>query len=135
MKNELSLKQNLCAARVFLNIFGFYLEDIDSINLDSFIKLYNKDNYEVGYLYFDADDIIIKANYTSGYLKASYKKANISSYKDSLNPKKIYKEWSHKINFNIFDSYSKNIRGEFLVTASTDNQSNKKCSCYSLINF
>ena len=105
MKNELSLKQNLCAARVFLNIFGFNLENIDNINSDIFIKIYNKENYEVGYLYFDADDIIIDANYARGYLRARYKKANVSSYKNSLNSKKIYQEWSHKINFSIFDSY------------------------------
>ena len=135
MKEELNLKQNLCVARVFLNIFGFYLEDVDKINSDSIIKIYNKKKNEVGYLYFEDDNIFIDANYTRGYLKASYKKAFIESYKDSLDSKKIYKKWSHKINFNIFDSYSKNIWGEFLVTTSIDNQSNKDCSCSAIINY
>ena len=135
MNKELSLKENLYVARVFLNTFGFYLENIDKIYSDTFIKLYNKDNYEVGYLYFDDDDIIIEANYTRGYLKARYKKANISTHKEPYNSGKIVGEWLQKIDFNIFDSYSKNIWGEFLVKASIDNQSNKKCTCYPLIKY
>lgn len=74
MKEELSLKSDLCAARVFLNTFGFYLEYVDMIKSNAVIKIYNKKMNEVGCLYFEDDSIIIDANYTRDFLKASYKK-------------------------------------------------------------
>ena len=69
----LTLAQNTCAARIFLNAFGLKLENIMDIDEFSVFKIYDKDMNEVGKLHFKNGKVMIAANYNNCLLYSFYK--------------------------------------------------------------
>jgi len=128
----LTLEQNICAARIFLNTFGFTLEDVAELNEFSKIKIYNKSMNEVGQLHFSDGKVVMIARYNQGTLTASYNIAKISGFVDIESNNALFGQWSSKIDFQI-ENNNNNITGEFLVTNTIDSQFGISCRCHTLM--
>ena len=128
----LTLEQNVCAARIFLNTFGFILEDVGDVNEFSKIKIYDKSMNEVGELYFNNGQVIMNAKYSESKLTASYNIAKIFGFIDIESDDALFGQWSSKIDFQIENS-DYNIKGEFLVANTADSQFGIGCKCHPLL--
>lgn len=131
----LTLEQNACAARVFLNTFGFVLDNINELDEYSKIKIYDKSMNTVGQLYFDNGKVIMTAKYSNSTLMASYNIAKIFTFCDKECDNALFGEWSSKINFQIQNNENTNINGEFLIESTIDTQFGISCLCHPLINY
>lgn len=131
----LTLEQNICAARIFLNTFGFRLEDVNDIDSFSKIKIYDKNMTPVGQLYFDNGKVIISAKYNDSTLSASYNLAKMVGFIDYECDKALYGEWSSKIEFQIQNNQNIDITGEFLINNTIDSQFGISCTCHPLIRY
>ncbi len=133
----LTLEQNTCFARIFLNTFGLILETTNEVTEFSKIKIYDKIMNEVGELHFVNGKIIIAANYNNSVLDASFDMAKMSGFIDSECENAsyaIYGEWSSKIVFQVQKSNNITLSGEFLITCSADTEFGITCFCHPLIN-
>lgn len=130
----LTLEQNLCAARIFLNTFDFILGDYKDINEFSKIKIFNKNMDEVGELHFNNGKIIMSANYNDGKLDADFDIAKMVGLIDIECDNALFGQWSSKISFKIQKTNNINLSGEFLITNSVDSQYGISCLCHPLIN-
>lgn len=133
MEKRLTLEQNLCSARIFLNTFGLILEDISEVNSLSELKIFDGEMNEVGKLYFKDDEIIMEANYNNSLLKANYKLSKMSGFVDLESGGALFGDWSSNINFSINSDL--NLDGEFLTNASMDSEFGPKCSIHTTLNF
>lgn len=133
----LTLEQNTCAARIFLNTFGLTLGNTNDINEFSKIKVFDKAMNEVGLLHFDNGKVIISANYNNSVLEANFDIAKISSCVDSeckSAPFALSRQWFSKIDFQIQKSNNIKLSGEFLIDSSMDTEFGATCLCHPLIN-
>ncbi len=130
----LTLEQNMCAARIFLNNLGLSLENVSDINEYSKIKIFDKAMNEVGKLYFDNGKVIMSANYNGNILDANYDISKMSGFIDIECGNALFSEWSSKIDFQIKKENTQTINGEFLITCSVDSEFGINCFCHPLIN-
>ena len=94
MTNQKEFNQNLCCAKLFLNMFGLYLRNDETIvnNLEE----------PVGKVSLIGNKIIIQAETEIGLLNASYELTNVSkSYDNALPGKNLY--WRDNIQFQILN--------------------------------
>ena len=130
----LTLEQNICAARVFLNTFGFILEEVENLNEFSKVKIYDKSMDDVGELHFNNGKVMMIAKYRKGTLVANYDIAKIFGFVDIESDNSVFGQWSSKINFEIKNNYAI-IDGEFLITCTADTEYGISCRCHPLINY
>ena len=130
----LTLAQNTCAARIFLNTFGLTLENLTDIDEFSKIKVFDKDMNVVGELHFDNGKVIIVANYNNSLLEAKYDIPKIFSFIDRECGNALFGEWSSKIEFKVENNNNIKLSGEFLIGCSVDSEFGIKCLCHPLIN-
>ncbi len=134
LEKNLTLRQNICAARIFLNAFGFILDKVDEISELSKIKIYNNSLKYVGDLYFENKKVIIVAKYNHGTLRANYDMVKMTGFIDTEYNNALFGQWETKINFKIANDDNKLISGEFLLISSMDSQYGILCKCHPLIN-
>lgn len=133
----LTLEQNTCSARIFLNTFGLILETPNEVTEFSKIKIYDKIMNEVGELHFANGQVIISANYNNSVLDASFDMAKMSGFVDFECEKAsyaIYGKWCSKILFRVQKSDNITLSGELLITCSVDTEFGITCFCHPLIN-
>lgn len=130
----LTLEQNTCAARIFLNTFGLTLENISNVNEFSKIKIFDKAMNEVGELHFDNGSVIMSANYNNSVLDASFNIAKMQGFVDIECGNALFGEWSSKIAFQVQKQDSVKLSGEFLIGSSADSEFGVSCLCHPLIN-
>ncbi len=133
----LTLEQNTCAARIFLNTFGLILETTDEVTEFSKIKIFDKIMNEVGELHFDNGKVIMSANYNNSVLDASFDIAKMLGFIDpecENAPFAIFGEWSSKIDFQIQKANNITLSGELSITCSADTEFGISCLCHPLIN-
>lgn len=133
----LTLEQNTCAARIFLNTFGLILENINAIDEFSEIKIFDKDMNEVGKLYFNNGKVIMSANYSNNILDASFDMAKISSFIDPECKNAsfaLFGDWASKIIFKVQNKNNIKLFGEFFISCSLDTEYGVSCHCHPLIN-
>jgi len=130
----LTLAQNTCAARIFLNTFGLILENV--INIDEFskIRIFDKDMNVVGELHFDKGKVIINANYNNSLLEASYDISRVFGFIDIEFDNALVGLWNSKIVFKLENNNHIKMDGEFLIDSSIDSSLEIKCLCHPLIN-
>lgn len=134
----LTLEQNACAARIFLNTFGLTLENVSDINQFSKIKIFDKSMHEVGELRFENGKVIMSANYNDCMLNANFDLAKMSGFVDQeckSAPFALFGQWSSKIIFQVQKPNHIKLSGEFLVSNSVDTEFGVSCSCHPLINY
>lgn len=137
----LTLEQNTCAARIFLNTFGLILESVSEVSEFSKIKIFDTSMKEVGQLHFDNGRVIMFANYNDSVLDASFDIAKMWGFADmecKNVPFALFGQWSSKIIFQVQNLSSislDNIKlsGEFLLESSVDTEFGVSCSCRPLI--
>lgn len=132
----LTLEQNTCAARIFLNTFGLTLENISDVNEFSKIKIFDKAMNEVGKLHFDNGKVIMSANYNNSVLDASFDINKMLGFVDpecESAPFALFGQWSSKIAFQVQKLDNITLSGEFLITCSADTEFGVSCLCHPLI--
>ena len=133
----LTLGQNICAARIFLNTFGLILEDVIEVNEFSKIKILDQNRNAVGELHFCDGKVILSANYNDSVLEASYDIAEITGFVGIENNKSapaLFGQWVSKIIFSVKKENLVNLSGEFLLDCSADSEFGVTCWCHTLIN-
>lgn len=120
------------ADRIFLNTFGFILEEVEEVNESSRVKIYDKSTNEVGELYFDNGQVIMTAKYCDSKLTASYDIAKAFGFVDKESNSALFVQWSSKIDLKIKNS-NFNIKGNFLVDNTADTQFGICCQCHPLL--
>lgn len=131
----LTLEQNTCAARIFLNTFGLTLENVSDINELSKMKIFDKGMNEVGELHFGNGKVIMSANYNNSVLDASFNIAKISGFVDIECDNALFGEWSSKITFQVQKQDSLKLSGEFLIESLANSEFGVSCLCCPLINY
>lgn len=137
IEKYLTLEQNTCAARIFLNTFGLTLENVSDVNEFSKIKIFDKAMNEVGVLRFDNGRVIMSANYNNSILDASFDIAEMSGFVDpecKSDSFALFGQWSSKIAFQVQKQDCIKLSGEFLIGSSVDTEFGVSCLCHPLIN-
>lgn len=134
-KKYLTLEQNICAARIFLNTFGLTLENINDIDEFSKIKILDKTMNVVGKLHFKNGKVIMSANYNSVALEASFDISNMFGFIDMESNNALFLQWSSKIVFQVQKKNNVKLSGEFLIENSADSEFGLSCLCCPLINY
>lgn len=142
----LSLMQNICAGRIFLNTFGFILENVNDVNEFSILKIYDKNMNEVGKLYFNNGKVIINTKYEDCILDANYDISKMYGFIDEesntfklvigsfMKPGvKAFIEWKTSIDFKI-TSNDNTYSGNFFINNSMDTEFGIDCTCHVLMN-
>ncbi len=130
----LTLEQNTCAARIFLNTFGLTLENGSDINQFSKMKIFDKSMNEVGELHFGNGKVIMSANYNNSVLDANFNIAKISGFVDIEGDNALFGQWSSKISFQVQKQDNVKLSGEFLIGSSANSEFGVSCPCCPLIN-
>lgn len=130
----LTLEQNMCAARIFLNTFGLTLENVSDVNEFSKVKIFDGETNVVGKLHFDNGKVIMNANYNNSILQASYDIAKMRGFVDIESNNALFGQWSSKINFQVQKQDNVKLSGEFFVGSSADSEFGVSCLCHPLIN-
>lgn len=130
----LTLEQNTCAARIFLNTFGLTLENVSDVNEFSKIKIFDKSMNEVGELHFDNGRVIMSASYNNSILGASFDIAKMWGFVDIECGNALFGQWSSKIAFQVQKTDNIKLSGEFLIGNSADSEFGISCLCHPLIN-
>ena len=132
MEYDLNVQQNLCAARLFLNLFNLSIEENENYNESSEIKIKDINNNYVGTIFFINDNIIINACTSIGILKANYKKTKLWGLGD-LELNESFLKWKHDIKYTI---YGKSIiSGDTQIGLHFDTNSYKYCALHSTIKY
>lgn len=129
----LTLEQNLCSARIFLNIFGLTLEDNVQVNEFSKLKIFDKYKKVVGELHFDNGHVILSASYNDAFLEASYDMAILNGFVDYECGNALFGQWNSAIKFNLKRNVAPNFSGEVLITCSADSEFGVNCLCHPLM--
>ena len=132
-EKNLTLEQNICSARIFLNTFGLYLEDTNNINESSKIKIIDNSMNTVGNLSFNNDKVVMSANYNNVILNAHFGLAKIKGFMDIEEDNALFGKWSSKINFKVQQQNNIKLSGEILVDCSIDSKFEISCHCHPLI--
>lgn len=137
VENYLTLEQNACAARIFLNTFGLTLGNVNDIDEFSKIKIFDKSMKEVGELHYDNDKVTISANYNKSILKADFDITKVSGFVDpecKNAPFALFGHWFSEIKFQVKNPNNIKLSGEFLLDCSADTEFGVSCLCHPLIN-
>lgn len=124
----MSYENSLRDARIFLNTFGFILED----KLLEKLNIFDKDGNIVGYLSKDDNRINISVDYNSMLLEASYCLPNILAFVDVEDNDQLFGQWNSEIHF-ILKTDKLNMNGEFLLSSSMDSEFGSRCVCHPII--
>lgn len=114
--NYLSLEQNLCGAKIFLNMFNLKIEEKDIVYHYDRLKIYDKNEKNVGEVYFNNGFVYIKANTLYGKLNASYEIGKFYQMQDIETDNGLYSDWNHNINFKLGNK----IKGDLQMHAVVD---------------
>jgi len=133
-KQYLTLEQNICGARVFLNVFGLILENVEGINEFSKLKIFNTKGEEVGIVYFGNGKVIIEADSNFGKLDANYNIGCVSGLED-LEDRALFVQWSNKIDYEVSSKDKLNFKGDMLIGCCMDTQLGIKCRTHSMMEY
>lgn len=97
---ELDLLRNIRISLVFLNIFDLNLEENKDIDENTYLKVFDKQEKEVGKVYFEDRKVKIITNTNFGLLKASYDVIDFHDLND-IYLDKYLKIFTNKIEFTI----------------------------------
>ncbi len=133
IQDYLTLEQNTCAARIFLNTFGLTLETTNNVNEFSKLKIFDKNMIEVGKLHFKNGKVIIQTHYNDSILEASFEIAKISGFRDIDYKNALFGQWYSTIVFQLQKQNHVTLSGEFLIENSVDSEFGATCICHPLI--
>lgn len=133
---KLTPYQTSCSARIFLNIFGFTLEEKDNILVSDKLKIFDKENNEVGNYYIEDDCAKINLNYNQNNLIASYKIPKtlcMEDPDDDLLAK--FADWVSLIEFHYYLSDGSKLQGYFNLRSWVDSVRGIRCTGHVDMNY
>ena len=133
LEQKLNLVQNICAARVFLNIFDLMLDDVLDIDESSKIKIFDYNTNEVGLLSFDSNNVKIVANCNDYLLNASYEFSTVSGFVDYEFNNALFGQWVVSIDFNLSNNKDVLFSGDLSFDCSVDSEYGMACLCRPLV--
>lgn len=128
IEKNMSYENSLRDAKIFLNIFGFILEE----NTNEKLNIYDKNNNVVGLLSKIENRINISIDYKGILLEADYYVPKIISFADVEDNNQLYGQWSSEIYFVLKKDKLK-MNGEFLISSSLDSEFGARCICHPII--
>lgn len=128
----LTLNQNLCSARIFLNLFNLSLEEKEEVKHYDKLRIFNSENLEVGKVNFKDGIVNIECMTSLGRLNANYEISKFWGLND-LEVGGGLVEWVHNINFNV-DGEQK-FDGDIQIGASMDTDFGNRCRTHSIIRY
>lgn len=134
MNKKLTLKQSICSARIFLNIFGLILEETEELDVNSKLNILDLNNHPVGSLSFDNNNVYISAEYNDTILEASYDIPEMTILCDHEDNDTLFAIWYSNIIF-LLKNNNINVTGEFYISNFVDEESEykNKCRCQPLL--
>lgn len=117
MEKYLTLEQNLCGAKIFLNLFGLNLETKETINEFDKIKIYDVNSIEVGEVTFNNGVVNINCLTSLGIITANYPVAKFDGFRDFETDGGIFINWTHPIKFKLKE---KNLTGDLMMHICLD---------------
>ena len=127
-ETTMSYENSLRDAKIFLNTFGFILEE----NTNEILNIYDKNNNIVGKLNKIDNRINISVEYNGLLLEADYYIPKIISFVDFEDDNQLYGQWSSEI-FFILKKDNIKMNGEFLISSSLDSEFGHRCVCHPII--
>ena len=124
----MSYENSLRDAKIFLNTFGFILEEGNKEKLN----IYDKNKNIVGILNKIDNRINISVEYNGLLLEADYYIPKIISFVDIEDDNQLYGQWSSEI-FFILKKDNIKMNGEFLISSSLDSEFGPRCVCHPII--
>lgn len=123
--------QTACSARIFLNVFGLFLEDKKDLCEDDKLKIVNSNNESVGVYYLDDGNAFIEVNNNGNILKANYliPKTDVMIDWESNGAKCAY--WSTPIKFEYDEKDNCKINGLITIGSGMDTELGLKCHIHS----
>ena len=134
MNKKLNLRQSICSAKIFLNIFGLILEDAEELDVSSKLKIFDSANNPVGSLSFDNSNVHISAEYSDTILEASYEIPEMTILCDHEDNDTLFAIWYSNIIF-LLKNNNINVSGEFYISNFVDEEFEYKnnCRCQPLV--
>jgi len=130
LQNALNYRQNLCSARIFLNMFGLVLDDVSEIDENTRINIYLKDtDLAVGKVVFSGDKVVMKASFNNDSLEADYKMATTDGFIDEEDAGAVFIDWGTNIGFKMKND-SGEFFGEVLLESVMDSVFGLNCCCH-----
>ena len=118
--------RNLCAARVFLNIFGLTLGDVNETMV---IKIFDNSRYSVGELSIIDNEVLLNAFYNGTFLKANYMMPKELNGKDNG----LLTTWTTDIKFTAQSISGRKTSGSIWLSSTLDSEKGIRCLCQPLI--
>lgn len=131
-KEYLTLEQNLCGAKVFLNIFDLVLESKEDINDFTKLGIFDRNNNQVGMLYFENGVVKIQSATSLGILNANYDIAQFCGFRD-LECGGAFVQWNHEIKFGVDGDQS--FSGDMQLGVSMDTSFGNTCRLHTKIKY
>ena len=120
--------ESIKACQILLNIFGFYLEEKEKIDLK--YRIFDSNNNYVGRLFLNSDKIVFSINYDNISFKGSSVIPNINTLVDIEDSCAFYGMWNHNIDFT-FENRDLKIDGKTIFNCSVDSLYGYNCLCQS----
>ena len=132
-KRYLPLSFNIPAARVFLNLFGLTLENVEEVQVDSKVKVFYKDE-KVGELIFFDGKVFIVAEFNGYKLRADYPLSTFFGFQDIETDNALFFDFRNDIRFKI-EKDDTLIEGTIMLDCTLDSGMGNHCHCLPEIKF
>lgn len=132
MNMKLNLEQSICSARIFLNTMGLILDDVENIDINNKLNIYDLNNNVVGTLIYDNNEIRISGEYNNTILEANYVIPEIPILVDRDDNNTLFGMWYSNIIF-LLKNNDTTITGEFYIASFVDNKYGNLCKCQPVI--
>lgn len=128
MDKNLTIEQSMSAARIFLNIFGFELDEFAAdISYESEVKIFDKNKNFVGNLSVEWDKVVIRVCNDDYMLNANYTIPKVSGFNDGG---ALFFQWASDINYFLKKNDDMNIHGNIIIDCSMDSEFGIRCNCH-----
>lgn len=117
MEKYLTLEQNLCGAKLFLNFFGLNLELKENVTEFDKVKIYDANSNEVGVVSFSEGTVNINCLTNFGELAANYEIGKFFGFRDIETDCGVFTEWRHPIKFKLSN---KKLEGDLMMHVCVD---------------
>lgn len=137
MQGSLNYNQIIRGSVIFLNTFGLVLEIPEVIDENAILSVLNKNNEEVGKVFFDDKKVLIETMSAFGFITANYDLPNVTAFVDieTRAGDEKFAEWSTNIKYIINTNEKDSVQGHYLIGTSVDSFYGINASCHQSIEF
>ena len=129
-----SNKEQARAAIVFLDRMGLTIEDKEEIMAGERLKVFTRDNQEMGHITFYEDEIDIRTQTDLGFLHAYYERPKITSFEDGDMGSIKHQSWKNNIQYTL-QRDNIVIKGEYLMDISMDSEFGNRCVVHPTLSY